>query len=222
MKKTLTLLMLVFYFLSFGQETKNERIYNFDYVLEYENATEDSLGLSKAYVFVNSKDNSYNLTFSKIRDNGYMKFIHHNIANMNSTIENDLFFKAETITLDCNYSFEPANYFKKYSFKIEKDTIIHNDTLKYYSFNRYNKKRKNKTLSHHFIIQPDTEYILPFFFITDEYEKWKSSEYLPKGIFRRIYFQDKNNKIVEMDYRLLSIYKYKKQIILPKKSCAEE
>ncbi|WP_034059370.1 hypothetical protein [Lacinutrix jangbogonensis] len=226
MRPTNFLIIIIISCFSYSQE----KTYNFDYVLEYENNNNiDSTGSIKSYVFVNSKDNSFVLTYTDYRDHGYLRFLHHNAARISTKMDNKLFFAAESIRLGCGFQTKMAYHkktFKWHSFKIEKDTIIKNDTLKYYTYNAYNKKKKrswrSKHLGHHFIIQPNTEHILPFFYSTNTYDKWKVSKDLPKGIFRRNYFLTKKGAIGEGDFRLLSVTKYKKQIILPVKSCSKQ
>ncbi len=210
------LLLLFFVFIgSFGFSQKQ---YHFDYAMLYDNVVKLNDTMSSNLHLVNSKDNSYGLFVSYNKDSTRVNlyFIQYDYTVAKFNLNKDLFFKAETINLDCNTARRYSNPYKyqteNYDFAIYNDTLI-NDTL----YNHYAIKslkdikyqKKKKIITSHFITDKNSPDFNPFFYHTTIYNEWLENKgKIPNGVIKILYninvkgemtFKQQLNKLIKID-----------------------
>jgi hypothetical protein len=218
MKKKLSLfIVLIVMTLSFGQKK-----YSFDYMIEYNYKTEQSV-VTKQFIITNSIDDSYIIYATEI-GNGNLNVYFRDLKGVRSSFvlkKTDL-IKAETITLDCNLvyeqDFKKEDDSRRFSYGVNKDTIIENQNYKMYTL-KFKKKweaKKHGKGTIYYIVEPNTEFHLPLnvvvFDHTVIFDNLKILNVIPKEIFT--IDRKSNEKIVF--YKLLSLKKINKYVILPK------
>lgn len=178
---------------------KAQKIYNFNYILEFEVKNNmNSTKSVKLFYLVNSKDNSYKVEARNIKpDSLNFNFLDHNGKSSNSIFKMEDFLKAETISCDCNnvnYYSNPYKYkVKDYYFENLNDTIIDGKTLHHYVIksNKSIKYQKRKKIhQYHYFVKKDDFSFLPILYSITPYEEWKKEKNIPNGML--VYFYMKN------------------------------
>jgi len=208
-------LLLICFVGNFGFSQKQ---YHFDYAMLYDDAVKLNDTMSSNLHLVNSKDNSYGLFVSYDKDSTRVNlyFIQYDYTAAKFNLNKDLFFKAETINLDCNTARSYSNPYKyqtkNYDFVIYNDTLI-NDTL----YNHYAVKslkdlkyqKKKKIITSHFITDKSSSDFTPFFYHTTIYNEWLENKgKIPNGVIKILYninvkgemtFKQQLNKLIKID-----------------------
>lgn len=227
MKKenTFVLKLCIATFFFCGLQVYGQKEYHFDYLLEYSFYKPSISDTITVYFLTNSKNNAYRATFRKNeKDSVHWKF--------EFSDENGVFSKfklkktgyknAATITLSCDLVRPYRNPYryqtKNYDFIILKDTLINGTTFSHYVIkctrsDRYIKRKKLGVT--HFIVDNSTNYHMPFFTHSTEYEEWKTFKNLPYGFPQEKYYINLDGSL-EYKYVLTNVKKVKKTIVVPK------
>lgn len=212
--------VLILFFSIFGssqEKTKNHITYNFDYVIIYKNHLEKEVDLGYSYILTNSKDNSYLVIITPMsKDSLSALFFDHDKIVAYPNFSKKEFLTKDTLNVGLNwrkdYSYSPTHD-GKCKFIMKKDTLINNKLYKHYA--SVPKKIKDSLLgSAHYIIEPKTEFHLPILVAKRHYKRRKKDFQLPKGIFKRFYFQLNNNVNSELDFELINYTKRETFLIL--------
>ncbi|HEY0045674.1 MAG TPA: hypothetical protein VGB44_03085 [Flavobacterium sp.] len=217
MKKFFLLLMLCLHSaFGFGQRT-----YEFDYILEYQHRHEDTGELHTYFYLTNSLDNSYILSIHDLPNNVYsLRFTHLDGSHGSATISKSDFFKAESMTMNCdNFHHHKNDETWRNQYKIDNpgDTIINAISHKRYCYKPANpKKEKRRRLSTTtFIIEPGTEFHLPILHNVRAFNEWKAGAPIPSGIVKQSYYKKPKQKGMIRVNTLISYTKIKKFIVVP-------
>ncbi|WP_179334781.1 hypothetical protein [Winogradskyella costae] len=177
----------------------SQKEYDFDYLIAYEFTTyEDSVGKTeKVFYLTNSKKNNYSALIIEIDSLNYqIDFKDENGLAFNINLLKADFNNSEFITVHCDYVRDYHNSFKylikDYDFVNLTDTIIERTEYSRYKLTSIKpKKEKRKKLSTEFyIIDKETKFHLPLFYIPIAYQEWKSKKNVPNGIFKERYMID--------------------------------
>ena len=191
MKKIIFLLSLFVFCQMFGQKK-----YSFDYALVYEEHCKEHIKPYEMIYVINSKKNNYRIYVHDKDSTKYaIHFLDEDGVAVNGIIRKSDFYKAETITNNCNQTFRYSNLAKekKDNYKVVNcnDTIVNDTSYYHYKIictKSLNYQKRNKIVTAHFIIdknKPEFN-ILPTESII--YQKWLESKSFPNGLVIIFYF----------------------------------
>ncbi len=217
MKKFFTLLLCLCFGFVFSQDTCF-----FDYALVYDISFSNKK-FDKIY-YVNSNNNNFyaDLTYYKDSTNLNFNLIDRKKEILSKSKANqELFFKAEVIKINCSSLLKSSNPYKyktnEYNFVNFKDTLI-NDTLYYHYAIKSNKglkyiKRK-KIAEYHYIVTKDSPNFLPLLEHPTSYEEWKVERNIPNGVMKSFYMVNSKG---ELTYKaeLKSFLNQTKKMVIP-------
>lgn len=179
-----------------------QKIYHFDYLLEYNSQLKKGDSISKEFFYVNSKDNSYKMrVVEKDSLNFRIDFLDVTGNYAVVYILKDEFLKVTTITVPCKF----VKYYstrnlrtKHYSFSSLNDTIINKVSYYHYVLKSKSLQReKRKKLGRvHYIIDKESSFHFPFFFETLDFEVWKRDRNILNGVPYMEFFSDPVDKKV--------------------------
>ena len=217
MKKFFTLFFCLCFGIIFSQNT-----YFFDHSLVYE-IRFDNKKFDRVY-YVNSYNNNFFVEFTYYKDSTNLNFSlvdRKSEILSKSKVNQELFFKAEVVNIDCSSLLKSSNSYKyktkEYDFVNFNDTLI-NDTLYYHYAIKSNKglkyiKRK-KIAEYHYIVTKDSPNSLPLLEHPTCYEEWKAERNIPNGVMKSFYMVNSKGEIT-YKAELKSILKQTKKIVIP-------
>lgn len=182
---------LVCLFLLVIQLAYSQKKYHLDFALEFDVKinTHKSKKDSTWFYMINSKANNFILFVNEKNEKNYnLVFSDREGLFVNSLVEKDLFFKAETINNECESVRKSTNPHKfqvdNYEFINLKDTLINNVSYFHYIIKtnrglKYQKKKKIVTI--HFIVDKNSPDFSPFLLEPTCYEEWKKERNIPNG-----------------------------------------
>lgn len=189
-------LFFVSFLLFLSSSIFSQKIYHFDYVLEYDSQLKKGDSISKEFFYVNSKDNSYKMrVVEKDSLNFRIDFLDVTGNYAVVYILKDDFLKVATITVPCKF----VKYYstrnlrtKDYSFSPLNDTVI--NKVSYYHYVLKSKsiqREKRKKLSRaHYIIDKESSFHFPFFFETLDLEVWIRDRSVLNGVPFMMFFSN--------------------------------
>jgi hypothetical protein len=202
MKQIVCLLALLFSIHGFSQKAKKERIYEFDYFLEYsEKGGECYTNDCKHFKLVNSKDNSYHLAiYPSGKDSINIFFKDFNKYSARGRLLSADLLKSDTLDFKCGYNkiirgnlvteIRMKNWKYKYNYLKIKDTIIGSDLGVVYSpiskskLERKNKKNKKLNLKRYIVITESSDFNTVHFNDFFDREQWEKSNVNFGGVMK--------------------------------------
>lgn len=213
--KYFPILLLLITQVCFGQE--KQRIYKFDYLIEYEYQENTEAVTEKRYILTNSQQSNYKITV-KAKDSIYeLQFIDQDGVYGHFSLAKADFYQAMTFDLNCDIVTRYRNPYiykrKEYEFTTIKDTVINSHSFQQYILKYTGKKKKVPHDQHRivYLLEKNTSYHLPIFTHPIAYEEWKKEKTLPNGIPRLMYCVQKDQEKFH-SYNLKNIYKIEKFI----------
>lgn len=198
-----------------GQE--KQKIYKFDYLIEYEYQENSQAATEIRYILTNSQQSNYNTTV-KIKDSVYeLQFIDQDGVYGHFSLAKADFYQAKTFDLNCEIVTRYRNPYvykrKEYEYATFNDTVISNHSYQQYILRN---TRKRKEVPHDllrivYLMEENTSYHLPIFTHPIAYEEWKKEKTLPNGIPKLMYCVQKDQEKFH-SYKLKNIYKIEKFI----------
>nr|WP_315170091.1 hypothetical protein [uncultured Flavobacterium sp.] len=166
----------------------SQKIYYFDYVLEYDLHVKKSDPAQKEYYYINSKDNSYKMRVVE-KDSLNFKVNFLDVAGNSAVVyfSKADFLKATSITIPCKFIkyYSTSNLrTKDYSFSSLNDTVINGISYYHYVLKSKSVKRekKQKLSRAHYVLDKGSFFHFPFFFNTLDFEVWKKERSVINGI----------------------------------------
>jgi hypothetical protein len=213
---------LFFIVLFCSQFLFSQKVYHFDYALEFDNSIKIYKTDSTSVFLVNSKSNNYMLfLINKDSLNYNLDFVDQEGNSIQSKIDKKDFNKAETISNNCSHVtgfHNPYKYqIKNHKFVNYKDTIINNVLYFHYAFKcTKNKKFQERKgiVTTHFIIDKNSNFFTPFLLRATMYEEYKLERNIPNGIPFITYEVDVNGEIVKK-MQLINKIKIDKKFTIP-------
>jgi len=228
----MTFIGLLFSTLIFSQEIKKEKIYEFDYFLEYSSTGGECFqDTCKYYVLVNSKDNNYSLTFSTYgKDSLYVYFNDYYKAYARGRLLKTDLLKQDTLDFKCGYNKhirdnfvtklrKEKNEFTLNYHKIE-DTIVNGkNAVKYAIINekklkRKRKKGKNIKLNKFILIEKNKAFRKTHLNNYFNLEQWKKSNTNFDGLIIYSFRSMKNSNLKDWKQKLKNYTKFSKVVKL--------
>jgi hypothetical protein len=201
--------------------------YSFDKLFIYTRKSSDSnLQVKKQIILTNSNDNSfYAQLFEKDSTIFTFYFRDNNKLNFTTKIKKSDFFKAESISTNCDgISSWTEDQFKKSlkkNLKILKmfqlqDTIMDSISLKYFRVIDYRKRKmKKENYSYRYYILNDSlDSLRPVFVTPYDYLLWKNGKFSDVGIVKEFGNYNSDKDII-YSYKLDSIIEIDKKVIVP-------
>lgn len=224
--------LLLTTFLLFSTFCFSQKIYEFDYLIEYEiTFLKNSIKVNdvklrkqirtkKVYYLTNSNNNDYHARITEMDSlTNKMVFTDNNGVSANVTFLKSGLDKAEYIDIDCKnvmrYQSQFKYQIKNYDFFKLHDTVINGKTFYKYKLQSIKPKRtKRKKLGVlYYIIDKETSFHLPILDFTTAYEEWKSGSNITNGIFFERYFIGFFGDLVSKE-RLIKYWKIDKKIVI--------
>ncbi|MFD0990748.1 hypothetical protein ACFQ1R_11620 [Mariniflexile jejuense] len=219
-------------FLFFSTFCFSQKIYQFDYLIEYEiTFHQDSIKINdgtlrkvnktkKAYYLTNSKNNEYHARITEMDSlKNKISFIDNNGVSANVTYLKSGLDEAEFIDIECKnvmrYQSQYKYEIKNYDFIKLNDTVINGKAYDRYKLESVKPKRtKRKKLGIiYYIIDKETAFHLPILDFTTAYEEWKSGSHLNNGLFFERYYIDYYGNLGTKE-RLINYQKIDKKIVI--------
>lgn len=192
----------------------SQKSYEFDYVLEYEYASDDGEPHNE-YRFINSKDNGSMLMVWEEGKDIMMKLITKNGRFYYDKIIKEDFF-VEAISLRCPYKGDTeSKNLKDFDFIKQNDTLINTEKFGYFVINPTNKKdlKKDNLVPIHYIVDNKYNFNHPFFSPSELiFKKWEKGSDVPNGVLKECYSEESGKK--KTLAKLLQIVPVKKIIIV--------
>ncbi|APX99926.1 hypothetical protein [Lacinutrix venerupis] len=227
MRQLVCVLVFLFSVLSFSQNTKKEKIYEFNYLLEYSSTGGECFDKKcKFFKLINSNDNTYNLTFyNKGKDsfNLYFKDLYNYFSNA-EILKTD-FVKPDTLDFKCGYKNISRNGYANEivelddSYKLNyhklKDTVINGkEAVKFAPIRKRRLKRGKIDVDDFVVIENNPEFKKINFNNYFELEQWNKSKLDFEGllVFRKIKVTNRNLKNFKL--KLVNTVKFKKVLKL--------
>ncbi|OBX25947.1 hypothetical protein LX77_01550 [Gelidibacter algens] len=223
--------LLLTVYLLFSTICFSQKIYEFDYLIEYEQTFyKDSLKIPnhkfrekeekrKIYYLTNSKKNNYNAFITELDSLNYQMFFkdEKGISANVKVLKSEL-FKAEFIDIDCNsvsHHFHFRYQTKNYDFFQLNDTLINGKSYARYKLASIKPKRvkKKKIGTKFYIIAKETSFHLPILDFYTAYQQWKTNKNIPNGIFYEKYFIEYNGKL-STKVTLINYWKTDQKIVI--------
>lgn len=212
-------------FLFFALNSYSQNKYSFDYMMEYDFQRTENSKVEKMYLLTNSEDDSYsaNLTQSKSESQSFDLYFTDDKGFSSEIIISKVdFFKAQSITLPCeNLHFYKARDEKydshRYDFTNENDTLIDGSLSKHYSmkYHRLRESKKYKIGVAHYIVESNTEFHKPLWFLSYSFDGHKNSKKFPNGIANEIFTTSFDKKSLNYIFKLIQYIKINKYFLLP-------
>ncbi|WP_291106329.1 hypothetical protein [Flavobacterium sp. UBA6195] len=218
------MMRLFIFFLGFmGSFGFSQKQYHFDYALIYDNPISVDKETKSDLLLINSKDNSYYtfVSFDKDSIETSFRLIDFKGLVVNSKIKKEVFYKAETLSNECNSVYRFSNIYiykiKEYDFIKHQDTTINDIVYFHYSIKSnkslaYQKKKKIEAI--HYIVDKNSEKFMPSLYRATEYNKWIETSKLPYGIIKMRYFVNIEGKIT-FKQELIKLVKINRNITIP-------
>jgi hypothetical protein len=200
----------------------SQKIYSFDYVLQYDFEGKEGAPIQKEYFYTNSKDNSYKLHVLE-KDSLNFKLDFMDFKGMHAVVylSKADFFIAESITVPCKFvSRYQTNKFqtKNYDFLPLQDTVIHQ--VPYYHYvlksNSVKREKKKKLAKAHYIIDKNSSFHLPLFIEDTAFEEWKVERNIPNGIPVLEFLESSVDKKIDMTRKLIRKESVTKRLLISK------
>lgn len=213
--------ILIFLFVAFSGWSQKK--YTFDNSLDFKvKSFKDSVTVDDKVCLINSKDNSYFATVTKL-DNLYslIDFIDYkNGARFKIKLLKSDFIAVTDINLDCSMVYKYENIFKYkikyYDFSPPQDTLINNAKFKSYKYTSINKKRAYRKKFGTLTYVVDTSFSYkPFLSFVTAYEDWNVDPKLPSGLLKELHFYNYLNKLESSDI-LINQENIQKSFIVPR------
>ncbi|WP_034059374.1 hypothetical protein [Lacinutrix jangbogonensis] len=225
MRHIVSLLVLLFSILCFSQEEKKERIYEFDYFLEYSSTGgEGGEGTRKHYKVINSKDNSYSIAISDLTEDSLSVFFNdfENIYANGKILKSD-FVKPDTLDFKCGYKTHIRDNLhttlrkNQYKFKLNyhklKDTVVNDKAaVKYAVISERKLKRGKIDVEEFLVIEKNKDFKKPNFNNYFHLEQWNNSNIKIEGVVVYKIHKMKSNKykLKDWEVKLVNYSKFKK------------
>lgn len=223
---------LVIIFLLIANYSFSQKLYEFDYLLEYESTFyKDSIKFKnrkffkkdetiKKYYLTNSKKNNYVAIVTELDSLNYkIIFKDQNGIYSNATFLKTDLNKAEFINIECKYVHRYENRYKyqtkNYDFFKLNDTVINKKHFSFFKLESIRPKtvKRKKLGTQYYIIDTETAFHLPVLDFSTAYEEWKTDSYLPNGIFLEKYFIDYYGFLHSKE-KLINYWKIDKKIVI--------
>lgn len=200
----------------------SQKKYFFDYIIEYTFQDNQTSKLEQRYILTNSKDDTYEC---RVYEEDSLSFVMYFIDEVgirsNSIIDKSEFFKAESISLDCESIYYQKDKYKhnagKYVFLNNKDTLIDGAYFKNYQM-KYKNFSMVKSDYHkiaHYVVENNTEFHKPLMMFSAVFDNRVTSKNIPNGIAKEIFTWNQDKKQYEFIHKLRQFVKIKKYIIIP-------
>lgn len=225
MKQLAGVLIFLFSVLGFSQENKKERIYEFDYFLEYATTGGESLeGTHSFFELINSKDNSYSIN---LRDKGSDSLLvyfndYNNLYASGEILKTDL-VKQDTLDFKCGYKEHIRDNLitnlrkEQYQFKLNyhklKDTIIDSkEAVKYAIINERKLKKGKINVDEFIVVEKNDDFKKVNINNYYKLEQWNRSNIKTKGLVAYKFFKMKSSKhkLKDWEVKLIKYSKFKK------------
>jgi hypothetical protein len=218
MKSKLLFLLLVTT-ISFGQ-----KIYTFDYLLEYEVQKTDTSAVQMRYIFTNAQNNSINIHVTHYKDKVFKFFLLDDATGVRSIIAvpTENLDELGTVQLNCqdikmNVPNE-ARHSNRFLFTNVKDTMISGVPHKRYTLEYAHKRDKKRfqNATRHYIVENETEFHKPMVSFSYPFDSHVTANNIPNGIAREMYSVNHDKKQVQDIFKLKSITAVNMKMVIPK------
>ncbi|MBC7844941.1 MAG: hypothetical protein H7Y10_00435 [Flavobacterium sp.] len=214
-------IILIFLFIAFSGWSQKK--YTFDNSLNFKVTNfKDSVTVDDKVYLINSKDNSYFATVTKLDNlNSLINFIDYkNGVHFKIKLLKSDFITVTNINLDCSMVYHYENPFKYkikyYDFSSLQDTLINNVKFKSYKYTSINKKRAYRKKFGTLIYVVDTSFSYrPLLSFVTAYEDWNVNPKLPVGLLKELHFYNYLNKL-ESSENLLNFENIQINFIIPR------
>jgi hypothetical protein len=201
---------LVCFLIALSQMGFAQKKYHLDYALEFEIKinthkikNQKIKKDSTRFYIVNAKENNFILFINEDGGKNYNLFFSDKEGLfVNSSVDKNLFSKAETINNECESVRRSSNPYKfqvdNYEFINLSDTLVNNTSYYHYTIktNRGLKYQKRKKIvSIHYIVDKNSPDFSPFFIEPTCYEEWKKERNIPNGKPFIIYHENYKGEI---------------------------
>ncbi|WP_223035027.1 hypothetical protein [Hanstruepera marina] len=211
LKKIIVFLIFCSTFCGFCQNTKNQKVYEFDYILEYNFYNENTDRAQRNFRLINSKNKNYSALLVDLNKNQFkIMFLDKERLSSESVIDKESFVNAMTINLGSNYRPYSGNHnYKKAILEQLQDTIIDGSKYKFY---RYVIKKK-KIIETYFAVQEISDFNYLAFSSYYNYKKYNPKIKCPNGVLKLLYYLDEDGNFAEgKGIKLTDFQKVKKFI----------
>jgi len=214
---------LLFLLITISSTAFGQKKYSFDYALVYDFQLNENTKVEKRILMTNSKDNSYLLEVTEKDSLNYsLEFVDQSGHYSNTLLSHSDFFKAETISIDCEALRAYENPFKyqveNYDFHTANDTLIEGNKYSRYFFrsNKVKKEKNKKLATLFFVLENNTNFHQPVLLHPTSYEEWKLEKNIPNGIPKLFYFTSYTTNKIVSKYTLTDYRKIDKYILITK------
>ncbi|WP_452223439.1 hypothetical protein [Lacinutrix chionoecetis] len=232
MKQIVSLLIVLFSVFSFSQENKKEKVYEFDYFLEYsEKGGECYTNDCKHFKLVNSKDNSYQLVlYPSGKDSLGIFFKDFSKYYAKGILLSTDLLKEDTLDFKCGYNkiirdnlvteIRMKDWKYKYNYLKIKDTVINSNLGVIYSainknkLERKNKKNKKLNLKRYIVIEENSDFNTVHFNNFFDREQWERSNVNFGGVIKYKFIKRHNVDHQDWEITLEKISPFKKVLKL--------
>jgi len=184
-------------FLSLGYTSLSQKIYEFDYLLEYDFYWDQRTPKPTKYLYLtNSQNNEYSAVITKKDSITYkLDFLDHKGNHSISYITKKQFTNSSGFTIKCNnvkpHSNTKKSLIKRFYFSVRKDTLISGGKFGHYALKS---NRKNENATEHYIVDTSFKEHLPILRYATAFGKWEETKNLPNGIISERYLMGRNGK----------------------------
>lgn len=199
-----------------------QRKYVFTHIIEYHFQSIEKGQSYRQFILTNPEDDSYILYASETgKGDLNCNFKDKKGVSSRFSLRTTDLIKAETITLDCNlvYEYNSSGYVdpERYVYEIDRDTVIDRQSYKMHTFafrkNRDFKKYKAGTA--YYIVENGTDFLPLIKLYMHPYENFFEGIEMPGGIAKEAFTISKKKGKKDNIYKLISIQKISKFVILP-------